>query len=32
MPSAYTIPALARAITDYFSRAACAGARAGGRR
>jgi uroporphyrinogen III methyltransferase / synthase len=32
MPSEYTIAALARAITDYFSRAACAGGRAGGRR
>jgi hypothetical protein len=27
MPSEYTIPALARAITDYFSRAASPEAR-----
>jgi uroporphyrinogen III methyltransferase/synthase len=31
MPSEYTIPALARAITDYFSRAAFPEARADGR-
>ena len=32
MPREYTIPALARAITDYFSRAASPEAPAGGRR